>query len=99
MKASLLFAVLALFAGLASAIEWWRASTVKPADPRPSAPPPDPAALAVDRPPGIPAGGISMFGMHSQTQRSGEINSRAALYSGIGVMLSGAASILSSYNY
>jgi|SRR6185369_7537221 hypothetical protein len=99
MKASLAFAILAMLVGFASAIEWWRASTVKPVEPMPSAPPPISPAPAVNRPPGIPAGGISMGGMYTQAQRSGEINSRAAFYSGIGVMLSGAASIASAFGY
>lgn len=102
MKLSVALAVLAMLVGLASAIEWWRASTVQPAKPNPPAPLPPvglPPAPHLPRPPGVPEGGISMLGMHTQTQRSGEINSRAALYAGVGVMLSGASSVLGGFGY
>jgi hypothetical protein len=93
MKPSIIFASFALLAGLASAGEWWRSGKAKPLQltlgvPLPQAPPPQAGRTPV-----------SIGGLDAQAQRSGELNSRAALYSGIGVILSAIASILGSCGF
>lgn len=96
MKLSVAFALAALVGGIASAIEWWRSTNVNVRDKTNASP------TTID--PAVPPAPFnpkqtSIGSLRAAAEKSAALNSNAALYSGLGVILSAISSLISSAGY
>jgi len=84
---------LAIAAGVASALEWWRASNVPVTDKQ--------KLTNEQREPSMPAAPFnpkqtSMGGLRDAAVKSGSLNNRAALWAAAGVILTAVANLLTT---